>query len=97
QGILHDVLVSAYTEGDAEQLPEMNTAIRFSPGPAIEGSKAQLAKPASWPDGVAAPQEYHIYTATLEFVVEVPRDDREPTVEGVKTMLSQIRSKVREA
>lgn len=96
QDILAGVLINAYVSGQGEAMPLLNTRVGFDVGPALEGKFAQLEKPASWPDGVAPPQEYFLYTATLEFRVEVPRDEREPTITGVTTMLAQIRGKLRE-
>lgn len=103
QAVLHAVLVSAYVTGQDEQVPEINTAIAFDLGPAVAEKFVQLTKPASWPAGIdprtgrpfANPQEYFMYSATLEFRVEVPRDDREPTTPGVRSMLSQIRGALR--
>lgn len=94
--ILANVLIDAYQTGGDQQLPLVNTGVFFDLGPAVEGKFAQLSPPSTWPTGEAGPQEYFIYTASLEFRVEVPRDDRAPTTTGVDTMLSQIRGKLRE-
>ncbi len=96
EGILAAVLIECYKTGDDQPLPPFNALVAFDLGPAIEGEFAQLKKPASWPDGMAPPQEYRRYNATLEFRVQVPRDDREPTIAGVDSMLSQVRGKLRE-
>ncbi len=104
QAILANVLINAYVTGQDEQMPLLKTAIAFDVGPATEGKFAQLTPPDSWPTTVnpvtgrayAPPQEYFIYSASLEYRVEVPRDDRQPTIEGVSSMLSQIRGKLRE-
>jgi hypothetical protein len=96
QAILADVLINSYVTGQDEQMPLLKTAIAFDVGPAQEGKFVQLEKPASWPAGMIPPQEYFIYAATLEYRVEVPRDDRQPTIAGVSSMLSQIRGKLRE-
>ena len=97
QGILANVLINAYASGQDENMPLMHTRIAFDVGPADEGKFAQLDKPAGWPDGMAAPQEYFIYSAALEYTVSVPRDDRQPTIAGVTSMLAQIRGQLREA
>jgi hypothetical protein len=95
-GILAAVLINAYVSGQDEQMPLLKTAIPFDVGPALENKVAPLAKPAGWPADQDFPREYFIYSATLEYRVEVPRDDRQPTVAGVSSMLSQIRGKLRE-
>jgi hypothetical protein len=96
QEILADVLIDVYKTGDDQQVPVTNATIAFDVGPATEGKFAQLTAPASYPVGAPPPQEYFIYSASLEYRVEVPRDDREPTIAGVESMLAQIRGKLRE-
>ncbi len=102
QAILADVLINAYVSGQDEQMPTPKTAIAFDLGPALENRFSPLPKPASWPalDAYGKPKdnprEYFIYSAALEYRVEVPRDDRQPTIAGVTSMLSQIRGKLRE-
>lgn len=96
EAILAGVLIDAYITSHNDQVPLVNTLISFDLGPAIEGKFAQLQKPTNWPVGEPPPQEYFLYTASLEFQVEVPRGDKAPTVAGVDTMLSQIRGMLRE-
>lgn len=97
QGILANVLIDAYKTNDPQvKLPVQHVAISFNLGPAIEGEFAQLPKPASWPVGAPPPQEYFRYNGTLEYRVQVPRDETDPTTEGVDTLFEQIRGKLRE-
>src|SRR5688572_19987630 len=101
-GILRAVMIDAYSMGHDEQLPQENCAVRFDVGGAAENEFAILPKPASWPDvdetgkRISGPQEYRIYSATLEFRVKVPRDEQQPTTAGVYSKLSQVRGKLRE-
>jgi hypothetical protein len=94
--LLTAVVINAYASGGDQQTAVENCGIQFTLGPAVEGKFAQLPKPASWPVGEPAPQEYFIYDATLEFRAEVPRDDPAPTIEGVSSKLGEIRGKLRE-
>jgi len=94
--ILAGVLIACYKTSDDDELPVLNVGVSFDIGPAIEGEFAQLAKPTNWPVGMAPPQEYFRYNGALEFRIDVPRDEREPTTTGVDTMLSQLRGKLRE-
>lgn len=94
-GILRAVMIDAYSMGHDEQLPQDMCAVRFDVGAATENKFAQLTKPDSWPADAVPPQEYFIYSATLEFRVKVPRDDPEPATAGVNSKLAEVRGKLR--
>jgi hypothetical protein len=96
QAILVANGITAYISEQTVKLPLLNTGIGFDVSPALD-VLTDIPKPTNWPADTAPPQEYFRYTGTLEFRVEVPRDENGASVTGVNTMMSQVRATIRAA
>jgi hypothetical protein len=94
QAILVAVGISAYIDQQKLKLPLLNAGVMFDVGPATEALQ-QIPKPASWPAGLAAPQEFFQYDGQLEFRVECGRDVNSTITPDVDTALSAARAKIR--
>jgi hypothetical protein len=94
QSVLAAAGVTAFISQQAAEIPDINTGIGCDVGAAID-LLTQIPGGPTWPAGTPLPQEYFRYPASLELIVEVPRDTQGATLPGVPTMLAQIRGLVR--
>lgn len=86
--------VPAYVDQQAAKIPITNVLSAVDIGNAID-EKTEVPVPADWPADQAPPQEYFRYPVNFEFVIGVPLDDNNATVEGAETMVGQLTGLIR--
>lgn len=94
QTILATSGILAFISEQDDRQPLINTGIGFDVSPALDVI-TDIPKPSNWPADMGPPQDYFRYTGSIEFRVEVPRDDAGNSLPGTTSMMSQIRSTLR--
>ncbi len=103
QAILTANGITAYISQQESKELLISTGIGFDTGPALD-EKVLLdpaggypALPSNWTAGQPPPQEYFRYTGSLEYRIEVPRDQEGASLPGVANLMGELRGKIRAA